>query len=107
MLSALAFNIFFFRAHTLSVTSIKITHIYPNVPQLEMGVENILERIFSENENILRIFSERLFFENIWEFSKNKHLRLPEHFKVLENIPGPYCQCVRTAGVPAELLTVF
>jgi hypothetical protein len=59
---------------------------------------------FSENENILRKLILR---EYLRIFSKTEHLNLPEHFKDLENVPGPYCQCVRTSGIAAEFLTVF
>jgi hypothetical protein len=50
---------------------------------LDMWVKNLLDRIFSENENILWKIIRREYLES---FLKNESLNIPEHFKALEKI---------------------
>jgi hypothetical protein len=60
------------------------------VSQLETWVENILERLFSENENILRIFSPKDYSPRIVEnFLSNVRFNLPKHLELWRTFQDP------------------
>jgi hypothetical protein len=85
---------------SVPVIRVDASDLMAEVQQLvEMWVENILwEREYSPKDYSLRIF------EN---FLKNEYLNHHENFNALENVPGPYCQCVHISCAPAEFLVIF